>query len=86
MTLRSFLLLVFAVGFSALVLPTESSAQTTTWTFCAPEGGTCVVSGTQQVRFGGNGLYAYKTVTSSTANTAHAQPGRGSPSSEKQTR
>jgi parallel beta-helix repeat protein len=69
MTLRSIFLLVFAVGLSLVALPTESSAQTTTWTFCSSEGGTCTVSGTQQVRYGGNGVYAFKTVTGSIACT-----------------
>ena len=51
------------------MLPSESSAQTTTWTFCAREGGTCSFSGTQQVRYGANGLYAYRTLTGGTACT-----------------
>jgi len=67
MKLRSLLFFVFAVGLSMLVLPAESSAQT--WTLCAREGGTCTFSGTQQVRYGANGLYAYKTLTGSTACT-----------------
>ena len=81
MTLRSVFLLVFAVGLSVVALPAESSAQTTTWTFCAPEGGTCVVSGTRQVRFGGNGLYASKTVTGSVActNAVFGDPAPGVP-------
>src|SRR5678809_1349045 len=67
MKLRSLLFFVFAVGMSMLVSPAESSAQT--WTFCAREGGTCTFSGTQQVRYGANGLYAYKTLTGGTACT-----------------
>ena len=63
MTLRSLLLVVFAVGLTAAALPAESSAQTGNWTFCAYEGGVCTVTGTQTVRYGANGLYAYKTVT-----------------------
>jgi len=63
MTLRSLLLVVFAVGLTAAALPAESSAQAGNWTFCAYEGGVCTVTGTQTVRYGANGLYAYKTVT-----------------------
>ena len=79
MTLRSLLLVVFAVGVSVLALPSESSAQT--WTFCSSEGGNCVVSGTQQVRYGGNGLYYYKTVTNSIActNAVFGDPAPGVP-------
>ncbi len=69
MKLRSLFLFVFAVGLSMLVLPAESSAQTGDWTFCASEWGTCTFSGTQQVRYGANGVYAYKTLTGSTACT-----------------
>ena len=81
MTLRSVFSLVFAVALSVVALPAESSAQTTTWTFCAPEGGTCVVSGTRQVRFGGNGLFASKTVTGSVActNAVFGDPAPGVP-------
>jgi len=39
---------------------------TGTWTVCANEGGTCSFAGTQQVRYGANGLYAYKTLTGGT--------------------
>ena len=69
MTLRSLLFSAFAVALFALVLPSESSAQTTDWTFCAREGGTCSFSGTQQVRYGANGLYAYRTLSGGTACT-----------------
>jgi parallel beta-helix repeat protein len=77
MKLRSLLFYVFAVGVSMLVSPAESSAQT--WTFCAREGGACTFSGTQQVRYGANGLYAYKTLTGSTActNSVFGDPAPG---------
>jgi len=39
------------------------------WTMCASEGGVCTVSGTRQVRYGANGIYATKTVTGSIACT-----------------
>jgi len=81
MTLRSLFSLVFAVALSVVALPAESSAQTTSWTFCAPEGGTCIVSGTQQVRYGGNGVFATKTVTGSVActNAVFGDPAPGVP-------
>src|SRR4030095_16280721 len=69
MTLRSLLMLVFAVGLAEVALPAESSAQTSDWVFCAREGDSCTFTGTQQVRSGANGLYAFKTVTGSTACT-----------------
>ena len=62
-TRRSLLLLVLAVGLSAVVLPAESSAQTTDWTICAYEGDVCAFTGTQQVRYGANGLYTYQTLS-----------------------
>jgi parallel beta-helix repeat protein len=39
------------------------------WTFCANEGGYCTFSGTQQVRYGANGVYVYKTLTDGTTCT-----------------
>lgn len=33
------------------------------WVPCASEGGTCVLTGTRQVRYGANGIYATKTAT-----------------------
>jgi hypothetical protein len=52
-------------------MTTSPSTPTSTgsWTLCANEGGTCVFTGTQQVRYGANGLYAYRTLTGSTACT-----------------
>ena len=41
----------------------------TGWTACAVEGGVCSVTGTHQVRYGANGLYATKTVTGPVACT-----------------
>ena len=37
------------------------------WNFCASEGSTCAFAGTQQVRYGADGSYFYKTVTDSVA-------------------
>jgi parallel beta-helix repeat protein len=81
MTRCSLLLLVFVVGVSTVLLPSDSSAQTTSWTFCAGEGGTCSFTGTQQVRYGANGLYAYKTLSGSTActNAVFGDPAPGLP-------
>ena len=36
------------------------------WTFCASEGGLCAFSGTQQVRYGANGAYFYKSLSGGT--------------------
>jgi spore coat protein U-like protein len=43
-----------------------TTSGTTTWTACATEGGTCSFSGTREVRFGANGVYTSKVITSST--------------------
>jgi hypothetical protein len=79
MTLRPLLLVVFAVGLSAIVLPAESSAQTSDWTFCAYEGEWCNFSGTQQVRYGANGLYTYQTLSGGAActNSVFGDPAPG---------
>jgi hypothetical protein len=44
-------------------------APTSTWTTCASENGTCSFSGTAQVRYGANGVYATKTATGAIACT-----------------
>ncbi len=49
----------------ALRTPTPPSA----WTFCASEGGTCAFAGTQEVRYGANGTFTYKTLSNGTACT-----------------
>ena len=48
--------------------PTTTTSPSTTptatnWVACAGEGGTCSFSGTRQVRYGANGVYAYKSAT-----------------------
>jgi parallel beta-helix repeat protein len=53
-------------SFSVTVTYTAGSS---TWTFCATEGGVCAFTGTKDVRYGGNGLYAYRTLTGGTACT-----------------
>src|SRR5262247_2765659 len=57
------------------------STSTTTWTVCANEGGTCSFSGTQQVRYGANGAYFYKTLSNGTActNAVFGDPAPGVP-------
>ena len=45
---------------SCAVRPTE-------WTFCAWEGGECAFSGAQEVRYGANGSYFYRTLSDGTA-------------------
>lgn len=40
-----------------------------TWTSCSGEGGTCSFSGTHQVRYGANGVYATKSATGAIACT-----------------
>lgn len=47
--------------------PTPSPTPTSTWTNCANENGVCSFSGTAQVRYGANGVYATKTATGSIA-------------------
>ena len=37
------------------------------WTFCAPEGGVCAFTGTNEVRYGANGAFVYQTLTDGTA-------------------
>jgi alpha-L-rhamnosidase len=44
------------------------------FTQCANEGGTCAVTGTQQIAFGANGIYSYTTASSSTACTNSVLP------------
>ena len=59
---------------------TDATATSTgTWSLCANEGGTCAFTGTQQVRYGANGLYAYRTLTGGTAcnNSVFGDPAPG---------
>jgi serine protease len=49
--------------------PTAPAAPSTTWTFCAYEGGTCSFSGTHEVRYGTSTTYVSRIVTGSTACT-----------------
>jgi parallel beta-helix repeat protein len=61
-------LLLIPLWVAAFILTLSESplAQTSDWTFCAPEGGNCAFSGTTQVRYGGNDTYVYKTLTNGT--------------------
>jgi len=51
------------------VSTTSSAAADPGWTVCAGEGKVCSFSGTRQVRYGANGVYATKTATGSIACT-----------------
>jgi endoglucanase len=44
-----------------------TQATAVTWTDCAQENGLCAFDGTRQIRYGGNGSYAYQTKTNSVA-------------------
>jgi hypothetical protein len=48
---------------------TTEAYRGTSWTYCAPENGTCAFNGTQLVRFGAVGKYVTKTLTNGTACT-----------------
>ena len=48
---------------------TSPPPPTGSWSVCANEGGVCAFTGTKQVRYGANGSYTYKTLSSSTACT-----------------
>jgi len=48
----------------------DAEAAAVTWTTCANEGATCSFSGTREVRFGANGIYTSKVITSSTPCTS----------------
>ena len=54
---------------------TQGSAQVTVvnptsdWTLCAAEGGVCAFPGTEEVRYGANGSYFYRSLTGGTACT-----------------
>lgn len=53
-------------GTASTPTPTPTPpAPSGTWTKCADEGGSCVVPGTVQVRYGANNSYSTKTVTNS---------------------
>jgi parallel beta-helix repeat protein len=66
MRTQSLIVSLFLCLLTLLIFSTRASAQTSDWTFCASEGGTCSFSGTQQVRYGANGSYVYKTLTGGT--------------------
>jgi hypothetical protein len=47
-----------------------ANAPAVTWTACGNEGATCSFSGTREVRFGANGMYTSKVISSSTPCTS----------------
>ncbi len=59
--------LTITTGSVSSSTPSPSPTQSTggDWTQCANEWGTCTFSGTQVVRYGANGQYAYQTATNS---------------------
>ena len=62
--------------------PAASTTQPApTWKQCAEEGGVCRFSGTRQVRYGGNGAYAYKSASEALAcsNSVFGDPAYGTP-------
>ena len=73
------LLFPLCVAAFILTLPASPLAQTSDWTFCASEGGACSFSGTTEVRYGGNGIYVYKTLTGGTpcTNAVFGDPAPG---------
>jgi parallel beta-helix repeat protein len=58
-------------AFAASVVTSSDApaAAAVSWTNCAVEGAVCKFTGTQQVRYGSNGTYAYKSATGSVACT-----------------
>ena len=60
---------LFVCVATLFALPASASAQTSEWTTCASEGGYCAFTGTQEVRYGANGFYFYKTLSGGTACT-----------------
>ena len=62
-----------AIPASDIVTPGSAQVTVVTltsdWTFCAAEDGVCAFTGTEEVRYGANGSYFYKTLTDGTACT-----------------
>jgi hypothetical protein len=64
---------------TAAVATTATSTATgseSNWAQCASENGSCTFSGTRQVRYGANGIYAYRSSTDGIAcdNTTFGDP------------
>ena len=58
------LITVLTLSATLLLSAGDSAAQTSTsWSYCASEGGQCNFSGTREVRYGANGNYAYGIFT-----------------------
>lgn len=49
--------------------PAPAPVPTETWTACGTEGATCTFTGTREVRYGGNGVYATKVIAGATSCT-----------------
>ena len=69
MRIRALVVCLFVCLASLLSFTTIVSAQTGEWTLCASEGETCTFSGTQEVRYGADGAYFYRTLSNGTACT-----------------
>ena len=63
MTIRHIAVSLFVCLAALLLFPAPASAQTSEWTVCASEGEVCAFSGTQQVRYGANGSYVYRSLS-----------------------
>ena len=66
---RSVGVCLFVCFAALLIFPSSASSQASDWTFCASEGGVCAFTGAQEVRYGANGAYFYKTLSEGTACT-----------------
>ncbi len=53
-------------GKTFTVIQSGSSPSSESWSFCANEGQLCIFAGTQNVRYGANGVYVFKAVTNGT--------------------
>ena len=53
-------------GKTFTVIQSSSSPSSGSWTFCANQGELCSFTGTQNVRYGANGVYFFKTLTNGT--------------------
>jgi hypothetical protein len=56
-------------AYESTAAATTTTAPTTTWTTCGKEGTTCSFTGTRQVRYGANGVYATRALTGPVACT-----------------
>lgn len=62
---RQMLLAAAAIAAGSMFVNKPAAAQTTSWTTCAQENGTCSFSGTRNVRYGANSTWVVRSVTAS---------------------